>query len=128
MLRVQGTEGLFMEDNMSVYVEDRSPRNRWEPLDKYQAEFEHPLWKRFGREASGAGHGGMDFFVDRAFVESVKRGVEPPIDTYDTATWSAIIALSEQSHARGSAPVEFPDFTRGKWETNKPIFGLTDKY
>ncbi len=128
MLRVQGTEGIFMEDNMSVYVEDRSPSNRWEPLDKYQAEFDHPLWKRFGKQATGAGHGGMDFFVDHAFVESIKRGVQPPIDTCDTATWSAIIALSEQSHARGSAPVEFPDFTQGKWKTNKPIFGLADEY
>jgi hypothetical protein len=70
----------------------------------------------------------MDFFVDHAFVESIKRRVQPPIDTWDTATWSAIIALSEQSHARGSAPVEFPDFTEGKWATNKRIFGLTGEY
>ena len=86
MLRVQGTGGLFMEDNNSVYIEGRSPAGQWETLDKYQAEFEHPLWKRFGGEAQGAEHGGMDFFIDRAFVESIKRGVPPPIDTCDTAT------------------------------------------
>jgi hypothetical protein len=70
----------------------------------------------------------MDFFVDHAFVEAIKRGVQPPIDTWDTATWSAIIALSGQSHDRGSAPVEFPDFTEGKWAANKRVFGLTDEY
>jgi predicted dehydrogenase len=124
MLRVQGTEGLFMEDGNSVHIEGRGAG----AFDKYQAEFEHPLWKRFDQEAKKAEHGGVDFFIDRAFVESVKRGVEPPIDTWDTAAWSAIIALSEQSHAQGSAPVEFPDFTEGKWATNHRIFGLTDQY
>jgi hypothetical protein len=36
--------------------------------------------------------------------------------------------LSELSIARGSSPVEIPDFTRGKWKTNKRIFGLTENY
>ena len=38
-----------------------------------------------------------------------------PIDVYDAATWMAITPLSEKSIACGSAPVEIPDFTRGKW-------------
>lgn len=128
MLRVQGTKGLFMEDGNTIHVEGRRPGKYGDPSDPYQAEFEHPLWKRFGERAKDASHNGMDFFIDHAFVEAVKRGVQPPIDTWDTATWSAIIALSEQSHDRGSAPVEFPDFTDGKWATNKRIFGLDDQY
>jgi len=24
--------------------------------------------------------------------------------------------------------VKIPDFTRGKWKTNKPVFGLNDQY
>ncbi len=128
MLRIQGTKGLFMEDGNSIYVEGRSRGAAWESSDKYEAEFQHALWKKFGEEAKGTSHNGMDFFVDRAFVESIQRGAQPPIDTWDTATWGAIIALSEQSHVRGSAPVEFPDFTEGKWATNKRIFGLTDEY
>lgn len=128
MLRIQGTKGLFMEDGNSIYVEGRTRGGAWEPSDKYQAEFQHALWKKFGEEAKGTSHNGMDFFVDRAFVESIQRGVQPPIDTWDTATWSAIIALSEQSHDRGSAPVEFPDFTDGRWANNQRIFGLNDEY
>ena len=68
----------------------------------------------------------MDFFVVRALVESLKRDVAPPIDVYDAVSMSVVRPLSEMSIANGSAPVEVPDFTRGKWATNPPIFGLSD--
>ena len=61
------------------------------------------------------GHGGMDYLVLRAFVESVQNETEPPIDVYDAAAWMAITALSEESIAMGSAPVAIPDFTSGRW-------------
>ena len=76
--------------------------------------------------ADGAGHGGIDFFVVRAFIESIKREVKPPIDVYDAVSMSVISPLSEKSIENGSSPVEFPDFTRGKWKRNKPIFGVYD--
>ena len=31
----------------------------------------------------------------------------------------------QESVANNSTSVEIPDFTRGKWKTNQPIFGLT---
>ena len=37
------------------------------------------------------------------------------------ATWSSIAVLSEQSVADRSRPVDFPDFTKGKWKTTPPI-------
>lgn len=58
--------------------------------------------------------------VSRAFIESVKNGTETPIDVYDTLAWMAIGPLSEASIARGGAPVEVPDFTRGKWMRREP--------
>jgi len=48
-------------------------------------------------------------------VECMREGLPPDMDVYDAAAWSAPAALSELSVARGSAPVEFPDFTRGRW-------------
>ena len=63
-----------------------------------------------------------------AFIESVKRGVEPPIDVYDAAAWSVISPLSERSIAMGSEPVPFPDFTGGTWVTRRKIFGMSDEY
>jgi predicted dehydrogenase len=129
MFRVQGTKGLWMNDGRTIYIEGVSPEShRWEDFGPYGERYDHPLWKRYEDRATGSGHGGMDFFVMNAFVEAVKRGVEPPIDVYDAAAWSVISPLSEQSIAMGSAPVRFPDFTRGKWVTRNKIFGLSDEF
>ena len=127
--RVQGTKGIWMSDNRSVYLEVVSPEpHRWEPFENYQERYDHPLWKRFEADATGAGHGGMDFFVVHSFVESVKRQVPPPLDVYAAATWSVISPLSERSIAKGSAPMEFPDFTGGRWVRRKFTFGMADEF
>ncbi|MDP6789764.1 MAG: gfo/Idh/MocA family oxidoreductase, partial [Candidatus Marinimicrobia bacterium] len=44
----------------------------------------------------------------------------------DAVSMSVISPLSEKSIRLGSTSVKIPDFTRGKWKTNKPIFGLND--
>lgn len=127
--RVQGTKGIWTEDNKSIYLEGVSPKqHRWEDFKPYQDKFDHPLWKAHAADAENAGHGGIDYFVLRAFIESIKNKVAPPIDVYDAAAWSAISPLSEESIANGSAPMQIPDFTRGKWKTNKPIFALNEQY
>lgn len=127
--RVQGTKGLWMNDGNQIYIEGRSPQpHQWESFDPYLIEFDHPLWKRYSQDAEGAGHGGMDFFVLNAFVESLKRQVPPPLDVYDTAAWRVITPLSEQSIAEGGEPQAFPDFTSGNWIRRKPIFALDDQF
>lgn len=67
--------------------------------------------KRIGK----SGHGGMDGFLFRAFVDAAKSGSPMPIDVYDAATWMSITYLSEKSIALGGAPVDIHDFTNGKW-------------
>jgi predicted dehydrogenase len=127
--RVQGTKGIWTEDNKSIYLEGVSPKqHRWEDFKPYQEKYDHPLWKAHAADAENAGHGGIDYFVLRAFIESIKNKVAPPIDVYDAAAWSAISPLSEESIEKGSAPIQIPDFTRGKWKTNKPIFALNEQY
>ncbi len=127
--RVQGTKGLWMSDNRSVYLEGVSSEpHQWEPFSNYSELYDHPLWQRYTRESEDAGHGGMDFFVVHALVESVKRGVPTPIDVYDAAAWSVISPLSEQSIATGSAAVRFPDFTRGRWSKRVSSFALDNEF
>lgn len=127
--RAQGTEGIWMNDGSTIYLEDVSPKkHEAEPDAPYLKKYDHPLWTKHDKEAENAGHGGIDYFVFRGFIEAVKRNVAPPIDVYDAAVWSAISPLSELSIARGSSPVEIPDFTRGKWKSNKPIFGLNNEF
>lgn len=130
-MMAQGTKGLWMYHRQlcnSVHVEGRSPDHQWEAWEKYIPEFEHPLWKKFTSEGVRGDHGGAGYLKVRGFVECIKRGIPTPIDVYDTAAWIAVTPLTEKSIAMGSAPVDFPDFTTGKWMTNKPIFGLTDQY
>jgi len=126
--RVQGTKGIWQKDAQSMYIEGISPEShRWESEDSYLEKYDHPLWKKFENQASGSGHGGMDFFILRAFIETLKGG-DPVIDVYDAVSMSVICPLSEKSIRLGSAAVKIPDFTRGKWGKNKPIFGSTSEY
>ncbi len=124
--RVQGTNGIWQKDSRSIYIEGVSKEEHiWDQEEEYLNKYDHPIWKRFEKDASGSGHGGMDFFILRAFVETLK-GADPVIDVYDSVSMSVISPLSEKSIRLGSAAVKIPDFTRGKWEKNKPIFGLND--
>ena len=129
--RVQGTNGIWQKDAQSIYIEGTSPEShRWENEDVYLNKYDHPLWKRFSdaeNTISHTGHGGMDFFIVRAFIETLK-GADPVIDVYDAVSMSVICPLSEKSIRLGSTAVKIPDFTRGKWEENKPIFGSTSEY
>lgn len=127
--RVQGTNGIWMDVNRSLYIEGVSQRaHAWEEAAPYLAQYDHPLWKKYGEDAAGAGHGGMDFFVLHAFVEAIKLGVQTPMDAYDCAAWSAVTPLSEASIAMGSAPQLFPDFTRGLWMKRTQDFATGDAY
>lgn len=127
--RVQGTKGIWMDVNRSLYIEGVSNTNdKWEDAKAYLDKYDHPLWKRWGSSTEGAGHGGMDFFVLHAFVEAIKRKTATPMDVYDAAAWSAITPLSEKSIELGNETVEFPDFTSGQWMYRKNDFALTDEY
>ncbi|HYF30277.1 MAG TPA: Gfo/Idh/MocA family oxidoreductase [Chitinophagaceae bacterium] len=127
--RVQGTNGLWMDVNKSMYIEGKSPKaHQWDNAKEWLDKYDHPLWVRWSRETQGAGHGGMDFFVIHSFIESIKRKLPTPMDVYDAAAWSAITPLSEQSIELGNETVEFPDFTGGQWMYRKPVFALNDEY
>jgi len=133
--RVQGTEGIWQDQHAGqfnaglIYIEGKSAKaHAWENPEKWLREYDHPLWKKFESQAAGTGHGGMDFFVDNAFIECIKRNAPFPIDVYDLATWYAITPLSEKSIAEGGQVQFIPDFTRGKWKTRQPDFCLGTDY
>jgi hypothetical protein len=127
--RVQGTKGLWMDVAKSVYIEGKSKDfDQWDNEDSWLTKYDHPLWVKYNKQAEGAGHGGMDWFVFHAFVESVKRKVQTPIDVYDSVTMSVITPLSEKSIAEGNMPQQFPDFTKGKWKNRVNKFALGDDY
>ena len=117
---VRGTKGMCSEERKTFYLEgmgEEIENNEKEFFEKY----DHPLYKEYSQMQARGGHGGMDWLVIRAFVESVKRGIQTPIDAYDTAAWMAIAPLSEMSIAKGGMPVDVPDFTNGKWFCREPL-------
>jgi len=114
---VQGTKGLFHGYPNRVYVEGRSPEDRWEDWKVYLEEFDHPLWKDLEKMSEGAGHGGMDFIEDYRLVKCLHEGLPTDMNVYDAAAISAVGPLSEWSVAHGGQPAAFPDFTRGRWQS-----------
>ncbi len=126
--RVQGTNGLWQDTHAGefnagmVYIEGKSKPHQWENSEKWLKEYDHPLWKKYEKEAEGAGHGGMDWFVDNAFIECIKQKKDFPLDVYDLATLYSITPLSEKSIAEGGSLQDIPDFTNGNWKNRKPIF------
>jgi len=127
--RVQGSNGLWEVDGNRIYIEGQSKRpHQWDQADEWLKKYDHPLWKKYGELATGAGHGGMDFFVINAFIESAKQNIAPPMDAYDAAAWSAITPLSELSIENNGEPQDFPDFTRGNWIKRKPYNWIKDTY
>ena len=126
--RVQGTSGLWEDDGNRIYIEGKSNPHRWDEATEWLEKYDHPLWIKYEDRAVGTGHGGMDFFVLNAFVESVKNNVSPPLDAYDAAAWSAITPLSEVSITNNGEVQDFPDFTRAQWIKRLPYNWMKDSY
>ena len=135
---VQGEKGVWQEDNHGIFIEGMSPvdpkkwAHEWESDKKYMKDFEHPLWKEYREFGLRGGHGGMDYLVMRAFIESIQQGKPFPIDVYDAASWMCVTCLSEASIAQGSKPVSIPDFTDGRWMNREQrpadMFSLDNVY
>ncbi|MEI7900128.1 MAG: Gfo/Idh/MocA family oxidoreductase [bacterium] len=119
---LQGTRGVYSEERNALYLTGKSPAyDTWESFNPYQAEFQHKWWKEVG---GAGGHGGVDGLELKLLIEAVRSKSPLPLDVYDSVVMSAIVELSGSSIAKGNVPVEFPDFTRGKWKTTRPKFAL----
>jgi len=118
---VQGTKGIFEDYPARVYVEREGAEHRWAAIDTYKAKHEHALWRQLGDKARAGGHGGMDYVMAYRLVQTMREGLTPDMDVYDAAAWCAPGPLSELSVAKGSMPVQFPDFTRGRWSESRSM-------
>jgi hypothetical protein len=81
--RVQGTHGIWMDVNDSIYIEGLSAKSdEWETAK--------PGWTNtiilLGEMGQGSGecrHGGMDYFVLQDFILSAKNNTHTPMDVFD---------------------------------------------
>jgi hypothetical protein len=114
---VSGTKAIFRDYPPRLYVDGQEGGEQWISPEGHKEQYGHSLWKRVGELARRlGGHGGMDFIMSYRLIECMREGLEPDMDVYDAAAWSAPGPLSEDSVRSGSAPAAFPDFTRGGWE------------
>jgi len=119
---IQGTRGLMQGWPDRIYVEGRSEReDRWEPLDRWFAQYEHPLWRSEAVRQASRGHGGMDFLEDWRLIVCLRGGLPTDQNVYDAAAWSCVSELTERSVATRSRAMDIPDFTRGRWRTTPPL-------
>ena len=115
---LQGTKGCY-DSQLGVSLTDgvQAAHSLSKLVAKYADKYEHDFWRKDGEMAKKAGgHGGVDHFVVREFVEMAREDKEPWIDAYDAAAWTSIMHLSRQSIDKNGAPVEIPDFTGGRWK------------
>ncbi len=120
---VRGTKGSYFMDHNSVYLDGM--KEYFETVDyikdsidnarDYYKDYLPDVWYNMTEEDKQRGHGGMDGIMFEAFFSAVMKGEPMPIDVYDAAAWMSITALSEESIAKGGAPVAIPDFTNGQW-------------
>lgn len=109
-----------------IYLDGRSPEDdQWESAAPYFAEYQHPFLKSYTpkpRKQALRGHGGggtVTPVIWERLIAALRAGTMPDWDVYDSVTSSVISPLTEKSVASGSVPVEFPDFTKGKWKAAK---------
>ncbi|MCG6927036.1 MAG: Gfo/Idh/MocA family oxidoreductase [Acidobacteria bacterium] len=122
---LSGTKGTFRSYPSRLFL-DGQEEHEWQAVNPEERKpggvedrFEHALWKKLGETARGGGHGGMDYIMCWRLIECFREGLAPDMDVYDGASWSAPAPLSELSVAQRSAPLSFPDFTRGSWSEKR---------
>ncbi len=127
---IQGTSGTLAGFPTRVALEGgveglTDNHHRWaegqEALAVLRERYDHPLYKKLNESTKNSGHGGMDGIMRYRIVECLRKGLPLDQNLYEGCFWSAVGPLSEASVANGGAPQNFPDFTRGGWETTKPL-------
>ena len=106
-------------DELSVNFENLSAHGFLpeKQFDEMMKNYEHPITREVGEMAKKVGgHGGMDFIMDYRLIYCLRNGLPLDINVYDGVEWSCLGELTEMSVKNNSAPVAFPDFTRGAWK------------
>ena len=113
---LQGTQGAYEAARVEgepgrIWIGENRPdeHRKWRPLSDFDEHLPDDF-RALSEEARKAGHGGGDYHVARAFVQSILTDVPPPIDLYDALEWTAAGLCSQISIANGGVPIRVPAF------------------
>ncbi len=124
-LAVHGTKALYTEDNNTLFLGgeheayDFKANELWGNFNEYSKDYRSADWREADDGLVVEGHGGMDYFMMRDFITRLIEKRPFLTDVYDAAAMMCITPLSEESIAKGGAPVAIPDFTRGEFLLRK---------
>lgn len=127
-MKVKGTIGLAMQEPNMILFDDDNHEEIWNTCSMLKKNMDNTeqyhsylpkYWREITQEQINLGHGGMDFFMVGTFIDCVINKKPMPIDVYDAAAWYVITPLSAKSIKHHGKPYKIPDFTRGKYKTNK---------
>ena len=122
---IQGTKGAFagFPDRIALDAGSSEEHDGWDSnMAPWQEHYEHPLWLATADlAAKHGGHDGMDLVMMWRIVACLRMGEALDQSVYDAAAWSVIGPLSAESVSNRSNSIDIPDFTRGGWETAKPL-------
>lgn len=89
--------------------------NGWNKPEGAECYDSHPAtWsdEKLGELATGAGHGGGDFFVIYNFIRALENGTEPYWNVYRATAMASCAILAHRSILNGNIGYDIPDFRR----------------
>ena len=115
---VSGTEGFAQKYPipMFAFAPDSEEPKTGEACDTIVEKYRHPFvaeYKERGTELCGRRW--IDYAMDCRLIHCLRNGLPLDMNVYDAALWSCLVELTDISASNDGAPIEIPDFTRGKW-------------
>ena len=87
-----------------------------EACDSIVERYKHPFVAEYkGRGTELCAHRWIDYAMDCRLIHCLRNGLPLDMNVYDAALWSCLVELTDISANNNGAPIEIPDFTRGKW-------------
>ena len=114
---VSGTEGYAQKYPMPLFAfaPDSDNTIMGEQCATLMEKHRHPfvtMYKERGMELCGRRW--IDYAMDCRLIHCLRNGLPLDMNVYDAAMWSSLVELTDISASNGGAPVEIPDFTRGR--------------
>ncbi|MBO7290303.1 MAG: Gfo/Idh/MocA family oxidoreductase [Bacteroidaceae bacterium] len=119
---LSGTEGFAQKYPTPhlAFVPDSEEAITGDACRKIIGENRHPITTEYiERGTELCGRRWIDYAMDCRLIYCLRNGLPLDMDVYDAAEWSCLVELTDISARNGGAPVEIPDFTRGKWNEEK---------
>ena len=115
---ISGTEGFAQKYPVPMYAfaPDSEDVITGVACDAIVEKYKHPFVAEFKeRGVELCGRRWIDYAMDCRLIHCLRNGLPLDMNVYDAALWSCLVELTDISANSGGAPVEIPDFTRGKW-------------